>query len=135
MQRLHSPTRGSNEESNKFNARILVSQWLRRGIEDPQRAEWRKPHQRKELRAEIDELRQEQELNECEQPGAVKRDRRIDRPRGNAGPDGEMRRREYYREWLATQVVLDSMREGDITETGFSNIPAHDKRAGYPGYP
>jgi hypothetical protein len=92
MQRLHSPTRGSNEESNEFNAHILVSQWLRRGIEDPQRAEWRKPHQRKELRAEIDELRQEQELNECEQPGAVKRDRRIDRPRGNAGPDGEMRR-------------------------------------------
>ena len=46
-----------------------------------------------------------------------------------------MRRREHYREWLATQVVLDSMREGDITETGFSNIPARDKRAGYPGYP
>jgi hypothetical protein len=79
MQRLHSPTRGSNEESNEFNARILASQQLRRGIEDPQRAEWRKPHQRKELSAEIDELRQEQEINEREQPGAVKRDRRVDR--------------------------------------------------------
>jgi hypothetical protein len=36
MQRLHSPTRGSNEESNEFNARISASQRLRRGIEDPQ---------------------------------------------------------------------------------------------------
>ena len=127
MQRLHSPTRGSNEESNEFNARISASQRLRRGIEDPQRAEWRKSHQRKELRAEIDELWQEKEINEHKQPGAVKRDRRIDRSHGNAGPDGEMRRREHYREWLATQVVLDSMCEGDIMETGFSNIPARDK--------
>jgi hypothetical protein len=36
MQRLHSPTRGSNKESNKFNAHISASQQLRRGIEDPQ---------------------------------------------------------------------------------------------------
>jgi hypothetical protein len=92
MQRLHSPTRGSNEESNKFNARISASQWLRRGIEDPQRAEWRKPHQRKELRAEVDELRHEQEINEHEQPETAKHDRKVGRSHGNAGPDGEMRR-------------------------------------------
>jgi hypothetical protein len=133
MQRLHSPTRGSNEESNKFNACILASQWLHREIEDSQQAEWRKLHQRQELRTEVDKLQQEQELNECEHSEAVKCDCRISRSHGNAGPDREMRRREHYREWLTTQVVLDSMREGDITETGFSNIPAHDKQAGYPG--
>jgi len=126
--------RGSNE-SNKFDACISESQRLHREIEDSQQAEWRKFHQQQELRTEVDKLQQEQELNEHEHSGAVKCDHRIGSSHGNAGPDGEMRRQEHYREWLATQVVLNLMCEGDITETGFSNIPAHDKQAGYPGYP
>ena len=136
MQRLHSPTRGSNEEINKYNACVSASQRLRREIEDSRRAEWRKLHQRQEIDTEVSKLLQEQEQhNEREQPEAVKHDSRKERSRRNARPGGDMRRREHYREWLATQVILDSMREGDITETGFSNIPARDKRAGYPGYP
>jgi len=137
MQRLHSPTRGSNEEINEFNARVSASQRLRREIEDSQRAEWRKLHQRQELDTEVSKLLQEQEQHEDEreQPEAVKHDSRKERSRRDTRPGGDMRRREHYREWLATQVILDSMREGDITETGFSNIPARDKRAGYPGYP
>jgi len=129
MQRLHLPTRGSNEEINKFNARVSASQRLWREIEDSQRAEWRKLHQRQELDTEVSKLLQEQEQHkdECEQPEAVKHDSRKERSRRNVRPDGEMRRQEHYREWLATQVILDSMREGDIAETGFSNIPAHDK--------
>jgi hypothetical protein len=47
----------------------------------------------------------------------------------------EIRRREHYREWLATQNVLDSMRQADLRDSGQSNIPARDKRPAYGGYP
>ena len=46
-----------------------------------------------------------------------------------------MCRQQHYREWLATQNVLDSMRNSDIRATGYSNIPSRDKRAAYGGYP
>ena len=47
----------------------------------------------------------------------------------------EVHRREHYWEWLATQNVLDSMRNSDIRATGYSNIPSCDKRAAYGSYP
>ena len=39
----------------------------------------------------------------------------------------EVCRREHYREWLAMQIVLDSMRNSDIRAMGYSNIPSCDK--------
>ena len=47
----------------------------------------------------------------------------------------EVHRREHYQEWLATQNVLESMRNSDIRAMGYSYIPRHDKRAAYGGYP
>jgi hypothetical protein len=125
MHRLHSPTRGSNEASDKFNARIAASQRLHKDIEDSHRAEWKRLCQQEDLRAKVKRLCKEQELYEIErkQRGAVICNREPDRPREDARPGGEMRRREHYREWLTTQVILDTMHEGDITEYGFSNIP------------
>ena len=118
--------RGSNEASDDFNARITASQRLRKDIEDSHRAEWKRLRQQEDLRAEVKRLRKEQELYEieCKQCGAVIRNRELDRSCEDARLGGEMRRREHYKEWLATQLVLDSMHEGDITENGYSNIPA-----------
>jgi len=126
MHKLHSPTRESNEASDEFNARITVSQRLRKDIEDSHRAEWKRLRQQEDLRAEVKRLHKEQELYEIErkQRGAVIRDRELDRSREDARLGGEIRRREHYKEWLATQLVLDSMHEGDIMENGYSNIPA-----------
>jgi hypothetical protein len=47
----------------------------------------------------------------------------------------EIRRQEHYREWLATQNVLESMRQADIRDNGRSNIPVHNKQPAYGGYP
>ena len=47
----------------------------------------------------------------------------------------EVHRQEHYREWLATQNVLDSMRDSDIRAIGYSNIPSRDKQAAYGSYP
>ncbi|KIM72171.1 hypothetical protein PILCRDRAFT_16385 [Piloderma croceum F 1598] len=120
MRKLHSLTRGSYED-----------------IEDSNKAERKRIHQQEDLKVEVEQLRQEQEVyeTECKQCGAVVRNREPDRPCEDVRPGGEMRRREHYREWLATQVILDTMCEGDITEHGYSNIPTRDKQAGYPGYP
>ena len=41
--------------------------------------------------------------------------------------DVAIRRQEHYREWLATQNVLDQMWEVDIRAEGRSNIPARNK--------
>ena len=46
----------------------------------------------------------------------------------------EVHRQEHYREWLAMQNVLDSIRDSDIRATGYSNIPSHDKQAAYGSY-
>ena len=46
-----------------------------------------------------------------------------------------MRCKVHYREWLATQNVLDSMREADLREEGRTNIPTRDKHPAYGGYP
>src|SRR5258705_2404161 len=87
--------------------------------------------------AEVKCLHQEQKEyeNDRRQHKAAKCDRENKRSRKNAKPDKEMRRQEHYREWLATQVALDTMREGDLNSTGYTNIPACDNPAGYPGYP
>ena len=137
MRNLHSPTRGSNEASVEFNARLAASQRLRKDIEDSDRERRKRFRQQEELLAEVKRLRQEHKNyeNDRRQHKAAKRDRESKRSRKNAKPDREMRRREHYREWLATQVVLDTMREGDLNSIGYTNIPARDKRAGYPGYP
>ena len=47
----------------------------------------------------------------------------------------EVCRQEHYRKWLTTQNVLNSMRDSDIRATKYSDIPSHDKRAAYGGYP
>jgi len=38
-----------------------------------------------------------------------------------------MERTEHYREWLASQNYLDSLRDADIHETGKSNLPSRSK--------
>ena len=52
-----------------------------------------------------------------------------------ASRDTDMERTEHYREWLASQNYLDSLREADIRETGKSNILSRNKRAEYFGMP
>ena len=47
----------------------------------------------------------------------------------------ELRCKVHYREWLATQNVLDSMCEADLREEGRTNIPVQDKCPAYGGYP
>jgi hypothetical protein len=46
-----------------------------------------------------------------------------------------MERTEHYREWLASQNYLDSLRKADIREIGKSNIPSRNKRAEYSRMP
>ncbi|KIM91272.1 hypothetical protein PILCRDRAFT_1441 [Piloderma croceum F 1598] len=84
MRKLHLPTRGSYEASDEFNARLA--------------AEQKRIRQQEDLRAEVERLRQEQEIYETErkQRGAVVRNREPDRPREDVRPGGEMRRREHY---------------------------------------
>ena len=129
MHNLHSPTRGSNEASVEFNARLAASQRLRKDIEDSDRERRNRARQQEDLLAEVRRLCQEHKAyeNDCRQHKAAKRDRESKRSHKNAKPDKEMRRREHYREWLATQVVLDTMCEGDLNSTGYTNIPARDK--------
>ena len=52
-----------------------------------------------------------------------------------ASRDMDMERTEHYREWLASQNYLDSLREADIREMGKSNIPSRNKKAEYSGMP
>ena len=52
-----------------------------------------------------------------------------------ASRDMDMERTKHYREWLASQNYLDSLREADICERGKSNIPSRNKRAEYTGMP
>ncbi|KIM85626.1 hypothetical protein PILCRDRAFT_5298 [Piloderma croceum F 1598] len=60
MRKLHSPTRGSYEASDKFNARLAASQRLQKDIEDSNKAERKRIRQQEDLRAEVKRLRQEQ---------------------------------------------------------------------------
>ncbi|KIM82396.1 hypothetical protein PILCRDRAFT_7797 [Piloderma croceum F 1598] len=53
MCKLHSPTRGSYEVSDEFNAHLAVSQWLQKDIEDLNKAEWKRIRQQEDLRAEV----------------------------------------------------------------------------------
>src|ERR1700720_326388 len=51
------------------------------------------------------------------------------------GRDRAMRRHEHYQEWLRSQNIIDSIRNAEIEESGVTNIPPHNKRPGYSGYP
>jgi hypothetical protein len=79
--------------------------------------------------AEVKRLHQEQKAyeNNCRQHNTPRCNGEHKRSRKNAKPDKEMRRQEHYREWLAMQVVLDTMHKGDLDSTGYTNIPACDK--------
>ena len=99
MRNLHSPTRGSNEASVEFNARLATSQRLRKDIEDSDRERRNKSRQQEDLLAEVKRLRQEHKAyeNDRRQHKAAKRDRESKRSHKNAKPDKEMRRRELQR--------------------------------------
>ena len=53
MLNLHSPTRGLNEVSVEFNARLAVSQKLCKDIEDSDRERRNKSHQQEDLMEEV----------------------------------------------------------------------------------
>ena len=67
---------------------------------------------------------------------SVRRSRRTEKQKERDGENRRLssaERREHYRDWLNTQLYLDSMREDDLRATGRSSIPAREKRAEYPG--
>src|SRR6202040_4404821 len=51
------------------------------------------------------------------------------------GRDRAMQRCEHYQEWLGSQNIIDSIRNAEIEESGVTDIPPHNKRPGYSGYP
>src|SRR6202167_3066714 len=140
MRNLHMPTRRANESRDEYNSRLAASLCLRKEQEEREKAERRDLQRQRELRDEAEMLRREQEEYNTEQLRREKESETIRKPserlRKAAQPsDAAIRRQEHYREWLATQNILDQMRESDLRAEGRTNIPSRDKRAAYGGYP
>ena len=140
MRNLHMPTRRANESRDEYNSRLAASLRLRKEQEEREKAERRDLQRQRELRDEAEMLRREQEEYNTEQLRREKESETIRKPserlRKAAQPsDAAIRRQEHYREWLATQNILDQMRESDLRAEGRTNIPSRDKRAAYGGYP
>jgi hypothetical protein len=157
----HNENESIRENSDKNNNEAMCNlhtpiRWLSETREDYKAQQAASAHLRKKHAAEIlercilcthitivDELNQlldEQEEYDATHHNPIETDRRNHHtPDGNKSDDlrrdKEMRRREHYVEWLSTQNVLDSMRHDDLWNTSKSNIPNHDKRPAYGGYP
>ena len=140
MRELHTPTRRKNETRSEYQARIAASLRIYLKQEELKKVERRRVRKQDRLRVEAESLLLELEEAERERnrhaSDDIKNRRKSKRRRYDKYPQGrEIRRREHYREWLATQNVLDSMREADLRTDGQTVIPARNKCPAYGGYP
>jgi hypothetical protein len=130
----NNPTKRKKETQSKYNA-CLAAQ-LRIQKEEICKAELKNRKCRLELEAEAKVLHQEEEEFEKKQQSLEKQCLcKNVKENSVASRDTDMERTEHYREWLASQNYLDSLREADICETGKSNIPSRNKRAEYSRMP
>ena len=122
-----------------FQAHNIASTRIRRNSEAVEKIPQPEIIQRDDILDDLSQLYAEQEEHDAEQVRCSKEGENIyrssKRQRDISLMGKEVRRQEHYREWLATQNVLNSMRDSDIRATGYSNIPNHDKRAAYGGFP
>jgi hypothetical protein len=114
LDELNNPQRRRGETRDEYNARLAASARQRQG--NPAVNE-------KSLKENKERARRERRAEKT-------RDER-DSDSGRYPPSED--RREDYRQWLNTQLYLDSMREDDLRQTGKSIIPPREKRAAYPG--
>src|SRR6202041_2916271 len=107
---------------------------------DEKRDEWKRLHRIRELDEESNQLAQEQALYESTKSKhntdseQVRKSPRYD-SKDSLGRDRAMQGCEHYREWLGLQNIIDSIRNAEIEESGVTDIPPHNKRPGYSGYP
>src|SRR6202040_2654511 len=107
---------------------------------DEERDKRRRLHRIRELDKESNQLAREQAIYESTK---LKRNTDSEQVRESPhynskdsfGRDRAMRRREHYRKWLRSQNIIDSIRNAEIEENGLMDIPPHNKRPGYFGYP
>ena len=131
---INNPTKRKEETQSEYNAHLAAQVRIQK--EEIHKAELKNRKRRLELEAEAKVLRQEEEEFEKKRKSLEKRRSREDVEENSvASRDTDMERTEHYREWLASQNYLDSLREADIRETGKSNIPSRNKRAEYSGMP
>jgi len=123
---INNPAKRKEETQSEYNARLAAQ--IRIQKEEIRKAELKNRKRRLELEAEAKVLRQEEEEFEKKRKSLEKRRSREDVEENSvASRDTDMERTEHYREWLASQNYLDSLREADIRETGKSNIPSRNK--------
>ena len=136
---LHDHSRHDGEMQEAFQARKNVSARIRRNSEAVENIPQPEVIPRDDILDDLSQLYAEQEEYDTEQVRRSKDGENAHcsskRQRDISLMGKEVCRREHYREWLATQNVLDSMRNSDIRATRYSNIPSRDKRAAYSGYP
>jgi hypothetical protein len=134
------PTRRENETRSKYKAHIAASLRIYLKQEELKKVERKRIHKQNRLRVEAEslllELEEADRERNCHASDDTRGRRRSKQRRYDKYPQGrEIRRREHYREWLATQNVLDSMREADLLIDRRTIIPARDKCPAYGGYP
>ena len=136
---LHDHSRHDGETPEAFQARKIASACIRRNSEAVENIPQPEIIQRDDILDNLSQLYAEQEEHDAKQVRHNKEGKNIchsSKHQQDISLMGkEVRRREHYRGWLATQNVLDSMRNSDIRATGYSNIPSHDKQVAYGGYP
>ena len=130
--RVHTPTHREGETRDDYDNRLAASSRLCLEQAERERVEQRKLCKQKQLRVEAESLllkvKEAKKKHHRQKHGNDKGRHESTQVRNDMHPgDQEMRRREHYREWLATQNVLKSMRQADICDSRQSNIPACDK--------
>ena len=140
MQQLHTPKWFPKETPGEFESRMAASTRMHAKHRDEKRDERRRLHRIRELDEESNQLAREQALYESTKlkrntdSEQVHESPRYD-SKDSLGRDHAMRRREHYQEWLGSQNIIDSIRNAEIEESGMTDIPPHNKRPGYSGYP
>jgi hypothetical protein len=79
------------------------------------------------MRDKARELCREEERHDVQRRHAKKYKKEKEIHKAQRFSEAYMRRQEHYREWLATQNILDSMRKADLRAEGRSTIPTRDK--------
>ena len=136
---LHDHSRLDRETQKAFQACKIASTRICRNSEAVEKVSQPEITQKDNILKDLSQLYAEQEEHDAEQIRCNKEGKNTchssKHQRDISLMGKEVHRREHYREWLAMQNVLDSMRDSDIRAMGYSNIPSCDKRAAYGGYP
>ena len=119
---LRTPTHREGETQDEYNTCLAASSRLCLEREEKDNAARKKLRQQEKLRIEAESLLLKIKEAECKhhrKTGGDKDRRESTQVRKDTHQNyREIRRREHYREWLATQNVLDSMRQADIRDSG-----------------